>query len=475
MGEWVDTPLIGQPYENVEEVQLDQWASTIVDGIPVAVEGKLHIVKRPGLEVFANLGNTRIDGLYWWDKQRVAVAVTDGRVVKITDATGSLVELTGSTALRKSALVSFADDGTRLAMANGGQIVHTTVNGPLTTLADAEAPVEVTHLVHLDSYLIANEAGSNLVQFSDLNDLTNWNALDFFSAESDPDDVVAIQEAYREIIVLGRQSVEFWINDGVTPFSRIQGSAQPFGTEAPYSLTRVGGTWMWLDQIRRLVMMQGRQVTPVSTPYDRVLQDMVAVDDAVGYTVSVDGHPIYVLNFPTARQTLAFNYVTGQWHKWGYWDTQAGQYQRFRGLTYCYARAWNLHLVGDHSTGLIYKMNRQTFTDNGNPIRTLVRTGHLSYGKESTKRSNIFRVRCKRGVANSSVSNPQIMMRQRINNKAQWSQERWKSLGQVGQHELYAEWRRNGIYKTCQREIVHADASEFVLVAAQEHVDYLGR
>jgi hypothetical protein len=132
-------------------------------------------------------------------------------------------------------------------------------------------------------------------------------------------------------------------------------------------------------------------------------------------------------------------------------------------------------LVGDWANGIIYKMDREAFTDNGNPIRTLIRTGHISHGTEMTKRSHCLRLRLKRGLANSSVSNPQISIRRRVNGSAQWENERFGSLGQVGQHEIHLEWRRNGVYRTVQYEIVHADASDFVLAGAEELVEPLGR
>jgi len=224
-----------------------------------------------------------------------------------------------------------------------------------------------------------------------------------------------------------------------------------------------------------LVTMQGRQTLPVSSPYDRVIQRFQSVNDAVGYTVSIDGHFIYLLNFPSARTTLAYNFGNQQWHKWGYWDMDRAIYQRYRGQSYCYAKAWNQHLVGDYANGMIYRADRSTFTDAGNPIRTLLRTGHISHGAEVTKRSNIFRLRCKRGLANSAIADPQVSLRRRVNNKAQWSNERWKSLGRVGEHELTIDWRRNGVYKTCQYEIVHSDPSDFVITGAKEHIDLLGK
>lgn len=475
MPQWSQVPFIGQPYETVDDVQLDQWASTLVDAIPLVVEGKLQIVKRFGLRQHVDLGTSApIDGAYWFDKKNTALFVSAGRVWKMTDNGGTVTELTGSTELLKSAPVTFADDGTLVAMANGGKIVTTDLS-TLTTMADGDAPTRVTHVAQLDGYLHANEVGTGRDRFSAFNNFLSWNALDFFSAESDPDDLVAMKVAFREIIALGRQSVEFWYNDGVTPFSRIQGSAQPFGTEAPYSLAQVGGSWMWIDHLRRLVTMQGRQVVPVSSPYDRILQDAPSVDDAIGYTVSVAGYPIYVLNLPTARQTLAYNYQTQQWHKWGYWESSRARYNRFRGQSYCYARAWNQHLVGDYDNGIIYLADRLHYTDNGNQIRTLLRTGHISHGTQASKRSHIFRLKAKRGQANADVADPKVMLRRRINNKSSWTNERWMSLGQVGDHAMHIDWRRNGIYKTCQYELIHSDPSDFVVSEAEEYIEVLGR
>lgn len=467
---WTKVPIVGQPYENVEEVELDGLNATVVDGYVNELD---HIVKRPGLTEWIDLGTSLpVDGLYWWDEQNCVIVVSNQRVWKITDALGAISELTGSTALLPGGRVSFATDGTILIMANGGRMVHTDLTA-LTTMADAQAPTAVTHVAFLDQYILA--MGVLDINFSAVGDYSSWAAADYFTAEGSPDANLAMMEGFRELILLGRSSVEFFVNDGVTPFSRLSGASQPYGCSAPQSLCRVGSTWIWLDHERRVVVMQGRQVMPVSNPYERVIQRYTNVDDAVAYTISVDGYPLYVLNFPTAKQTLVYNYQTQKWSKWGYWNTTTGTYERFRGQSYCYARKWNIHLVGDWQNGKIYKMDRSTFTDNSNPIRTLVRTGHTSHGTETSKRSNTLRVRLKRGLGNANVADPQLMMRRRVNNTAQWENERWVSLGQAGQHELHAEWRRNGIYKTVQYEFVHSDNSDFVLVGAEEDVLPLGR
>lgn len=467
---WTKTPLIGQPYENVEDVELTDINATVVDGYVNEMD---HIIKRPGLEEWLDTGTSLpVDGLYWFDEEECVIVVSNSRVWKITDSGGTMTEITGSTALIAGGVVSFATDGTRVAMANGGPIVHTDLS-TLTTMADAQAPTVVTHLASLDGYLLAMT--STGIQFSDPLDITSWVAADTFDAEGTPDNNVAMGEAFRELIILGHRSVEFWYNDGVAPFSRLSGGSLPYGCSAPYSLARTGSSWIWLDHERRLVTMNGRQVVPVSNPYERVIQRYESVDDAVGYIMSVDGYPIYVLNFPTARQTLVYNYQTQKWCKWGYWNTSRGVYERFRGQAYCYARKWNMHLVGDWQNGLIYKAKRDVYTDNTNPIRTVVRTGHLNYGSEASKRSNTLRLRMKRGVGNSNVTTPQVTVKRRNNGEVQWQNERWGSLGSVGQSEIKLEFRRNGIFNATQLEMVHSDNSEFVLAGAEEDIDVLGR
>lgn len=474
MSEWRDLPLVTQSFEAVDDVQVNQFNALAMDIMTVEVEGKRHIVKRPGQDELVDLGtNAPVDGLFWYNRGHVALAVSAGRVFKISDQLGTTVELIGSTALQSNNPVRFAGTtASSVVMANGGQMVYTDLFS-LTTMADTQAPVNVTHVASLDQYILANVAGSGTVQFSDINNPTSWQSLSFFSAESSPDDIVAIGEGFREIIALGSETVEFWINDGQNPFSRIQGSAQPFGTEAPYSLALVGNTWMWLDHTRRFATMQGRQVVNVSTPFDRVIQRYQSVDNAIGYALSIDGVPLYAINFPTDGQTLIYNYMTQEWYRWGYWVSTSGTYERHRGNAYCYARDWNYHLLGDHSNGKIYRASRTIYTDTGNPIRSLLRTGHISHGTHADKISDIVRLHCKRAVANTDVPNPQIMMRRRLNNRQEWQHERWMSLGQAGQHIPFLDWRRNGEYKTCQYEFVHSDATDLVVMGAQEYVELL--
>lgn len=457
-----------EPHENVDQSGLDELNATVQDAY---VNELKQTEKRPGLQELCDLGTTfGVDGLFWWNQKGVVLAVSAGRVWKITDLSGSLTELTGAT-LSTGTRVTFATNGTLTVMANGANMVHTD-NSALTQMADADAPTAVTHVAFLDSYIMANSVGTARTYYSDLNSVTAWTSTSFFTAESNPDNATAMKVGWREVLVAGNESVEVWINDGQTPFSRLQGGIIQRGCSAPYTIQQVGNAWMWLDDRRKFVKLDGRDPTVISLPYDRVIQEMTAVDNAISDVIEVSGFPLYVTSFPSAGVTLVYNYLTESWSRWGYWDGSQGVYQRFLGNSYCYARGWNFHLFGDRTTGKIYKASRDVFTDDGNPIRSTRQTGFISHGTNQMKECVELTIRLKRSVANATVTDPQMMVRWRNKNGA-WNQERQVSLGQVGDHDYLVHLHRLGQYRVRQWEFTHSDATDWILVDAEEEFEVL--
>ena len=473
VAEWKDVPLTGDPYGNVDEIELSETSPVVQDAY---VDELDCTVKRPGLTSFVDTTTAAgCDGLYWWDQQTTAIVVSNGRVWKITDSAGTKTELTGTT-MAVGTLVTFATDGTNLIMANGGRMVlHVAGTSTIADMADIDAPTDVTHVAFIDTYILANSTGNRgRFYYSDVGSSTSWNSLSFATAEGSPDVLTAIGVSYREIALVGRESVEIWVDDGVTPFSRLPGAFIQRGCAAPYSFQQVsdpklGDTWMWLDENRRFVKLAQRTPVYISNPYDKLIQGLLTVDNARAMVTNINGWPIYLISFPLAGKTLAYNFQKEQWMQWGYWDANIADYTRYRGQVYCYARGWNLHLMGDHSNGLIYTTDRSTFSDNGAAIRTLRRTGFITHGSLNLKRSQQLRIRCKRGVATATVIAPLLTLRWRDRSGA-WSADHQGSLGEVGQTYFEAVFNRLGEYRARQYELIHSDATDCIIVSAQELV-----
>jgi hypothetical protein len=347
-------------------------------------------------------------------------------------------------------------------------------------MADGDAPTTVSHVAYLDGYVLANDIGTGQWFYADPLDLTSWNALDFASAEGKPDTIDALHVGWGEVALFGRQSIEFWYNDGVSPFARINGGVVEDGIEAAYSVGQLPDGWIYLNKARRFMRLRGRQPEPISFPFDRFIQDLSTVEETVADVIDIAGQLFYVVTFPISDRTLVYNVYRQQWHEWGYWDVNTTTHRRFLGQHHAFARSLNKHFIGDYQSDVIYELSRSVHTDgvNNDVIRSVRRTGFVSHGTYGRKRSHALRIRAKRGLGTvdgvNGPTDPTMQVRYRDAAGA-WSNERSVSLGAVGQHELIAELRRLGMYTTRQWEFIHTDNTDWVLSDAQELVEALPR
>lgn len=453
---------------NVDETALpDTVGARLIDGYVDVVDGAKVLRKRPGAELFCDLGvSAPIDGLYWWDANNVALAICNGSTYKITSRDGDNEDVTGD-ALTVLGPTTFDTDGSSVIMASGGKMITYDNSDPTAFIADEHAPTAVSHVAFLDGYILCNDLDTGTFYWSDLNDMTAWTATSFANAEAKPDVLVALKIAYREITLFGKDSIEIWYNDGVTPFSRIEGAYVERGCIAPNSIKNASGVWIWLDNERRVSMLEGRQLRIVSGPYDAVMRDIASASDAYANLISLGNHAFYILTFPTANLSFVYDLSTGLWAEWGVWNSATGAYDQWWGKSYCYAKRWQYHLVGDRETGKIYKMRTDLFQDAGDEVRSLFRTAHVSHGTLDYKFSRELLIRCKRGLGSVAGSEPVIMVRWRDDN-GPWKMERQVSLGKIGERELFKRLRCAGRYRTRQWEIAHTDNSDFVLSELQE-------
>ena len=464
-------PITGPAFRNTDEAELDSRNAYLMD---VLVNELGDTIKRPCLEPWVDLGSTTgTDGLYWWDEQNVLMAVNNGQLFKVTTAAGEYVPMGGDT-VPVGNKVSFDSDGTQLLYTNGGQIVVTAANGTPVYIADADAPTQVPYIMVHDQYAIAINRDTAQFQISEVGDITTWRAQDIFTAESKPDKLLAGLVSKDGIMLLGPRSGEFWINDGVSPFSRVRGLSLDRGIGSAYSLTKWGDEWFWIDEKRNPIRATLQGAKEINNPYLKEFQSLVSVEDALSDVMVVDGRPIWVMNFPLANRTFVYNIHQDDWSEWGFWDTDNAVYRRFVGNSYAYAKAWGFHIVGDFRNGKLYKLTRSTFTDDGDTIRSIRRTGFITHGTTNYKRSKKVRLRLKRSTANASVSNPVMMVRWREKN-GPWSNTRRVSLGAVGKHDIWVELNQLGRYRSRQYEFIHTDATDWILADGKEDVDVMTR
>lgn len=323
----------GGVYQNVDEVAIDGLSPVLVNGY---VDEFDVTCKRPGYGDYVSLGVTQpVKGIFYWQQKGCLLTVANGRIYKI-DSAKVITDKTTNALTNVTNSAIFASDGGATWIATGGRMVLLDWNTSETNaifVADTDAPTTVTHVTYLDGYVICNKVGSGQFFWTSPLDRASWNALDFASAESHPDTIIALHSFWRELYLFGQSTVEVWYNSGTPNFSRLGGGLIEVGCSAPYSVVRLSGTIFWMDNMRRFVRLNGRDAQSVSQPIQRQLDNLPFVADMVAYPISTRGRNWIILNFQSSNKTYCYDIDLNQWAEWGEWSSSLSIYNHFSGIS----------------------------------------------------------------------------------------------------------------------------------------------
>jgi hypothetical protein len=194
---------------------------------------------------------------------------------------------------------------------------------PLALLTDLSITSKT--ITQMDGYLIRdddNNAGRFI--YSGIYDAATENPFAYASADGSPDDLIAVIASRRELWLFGTETTEIWYNSGDAnnPFARFQGGFHHVGCAAPSSVRRFDNSIIWLgqnDRGGRVVYMAGDNFSPQAISPSQInhqLNQYSVVHDAEGHTLTWQGHPWYVLHFPTQDITWVYDSLTKNWHQW---------------------------------------------------------------------------------------------------------------------------------------------------------------
>jgi len=459
-------PINVGPNKDIEEIGLITHGSTAYD---VFFDSNGNVARRPGLSQLCNLGVANgVDGLYWWDRQEKVIAITGGRIFEITASDGTNAEISGDT-FETGTPVYWADFGTSLYGANGGKIVKIPSSGNAVYVADGDAPTTVSHVGIIDDILLALSDGTQQVHYATTSDPDDWPG-SWISAIAKPDLLKALGVGRDIVELFGTEIIEGWRNDGSTPLVKDSQYTVNRGISAPHSLVFLEDVWYWLDETRKVVRLNGNVPEPLSLTMNKYIQGFSTVSDAIGGKTYFEGRPQYVLTFPTEDKTLAYDIYNGIWSELGYYS--GGSYSRFLGQSFCLATKWNLNLVGDRTTGKVYKLDSSTYQDGGNTLRSMVRTPHVHWGYPGVwKRSYRLDFYLKKSSVVAIGDAAELIVKWRDNGETTWKGNKTISLGSVGKTDFHGSLFPMGRYRTRQYEFAMSDNSPLVLSRVDERFD----
>jgi len=226
-----------------------------------------------------------------------------------------------------------------------------------------------------------------------------WQGLSFANMEAKGEVLQALDTRFDMIILFGKKSIEYWVNDGSSPFSKYEGLTSETGTIAPDSVIFDGNLHWMIDNDRNLVQLINRAPKVISNPFASLMQQMEVIEDAFAISVKCDGRNFVVITFPTANLTIAYDAETDMWQgQWGLWNINTGDFDQWIPRCSCKCPEWGFDLVGDRRSGKIYKISRQYATDAESILRIVKRNGMVDYGIKYKKRSERLRLTVQRGV-----------------------------------------------------------------------------
>lgn len=220
-----------------------------------------------------------------------------------------------------------------------------------------------------DSYIVFPNANGTY-GWTAIGNAQSLDALDFASAEAQPDPIISVLSDHRELWLFGEQTTEIAQTSGDADLVFTRTAMLEYGCAAKYSPAKSDNTVFWVGRNNdgRGIVYRADGYTPsrISTyALETAITSYGDISAAWGYCYQQDGHTFYVLTFP-GYATWAFDASTQRWTHLSYRNTSTGALEQHRGNAYYFLGV--SHVVGDYESGNLYVLDLDTFTDNGNPI-----------------------------------------------------------------------------------------------------------
>ena len=237
-----------------------------------------------------------------------------------------------------------------------------------------------TGAVYLDTYTVIGGTNGEIYT-SDPNNPTVWNALNYITAEAEPDGLVGIVKHLNYVLAFGQWSTDFYYDAGSYPGSPLA-IATPYHIELGCangdSICSFEQTTVWLgtakEQGPSVYSIMGVSPSKISTPFiDRILNNST-LTDVIAYPLRINGHTFYILTLADLNQTLVYDLNEKQWYQWTMYaigDSDSGvngiyAEQYFRPSYF--AGVGETYFLLDDDNGKLYTLSDTYYNDAGAPI-----------------------------------------------------------------------------------------------------------
>lgn len=383
-------PLVVKPSNRTDNTDTD--ARLVNCYIEVNADGELWIFKRPGLhdrQVIA--ADQEGCGLFVWRGNTYSVfgsgLYKDGVQVGTVDDTNGVYqfsEILGATP--------------KMVLGNGVKAYAYTVAGGLTADLHSINTDFPEFFVKGWAYLNGAEYVMNrqaVIWGSRVNSVSvpgDWTPLNFISAQSEPDDGVALNKQLTYVVAFNVWSTQVFFDAGNptgSPLGPVDGSLLNYGCASADGVQRIDNLLIWPSYTKagtiQVALMEGLNMKIVSTAaVERLLRSVDFEQNTVSLQIKYGGHSFYILSFPGNNLTLAYDITQDMWSQWtdadGNWFPFVASAAPLDGT-----------IVLQHATdGATYLLNANVYADVNDPIPVDIYTPNFDANTRRRKNLNIM-------------------------------------------------------------------------------------
>lgn len=334
-------------------------------------------------------------------------------------------------------------------------------SGAVTQITDGDLFENLNSIEYFNGYFLIGEDGGR-IQGTSINEGSSIDALDFLTAEANPDGLRRIIARGPDLFAAGNETIEVLAYDEREdfPFVRRQGGVIGVGIADRSAIAKVGEKIFFVDHLaipRRLDAGYTPQRIGNEDVEGRLREAMEGGEKIHVWGYLDGGHEFIVFGAPS------FTWV---------WDNSLGvphtrktyRYDRWQARHYAYC--FGKHLVASDISGAIGELRRDVYDEFGQDLIRTMRTPLVSTfpAGASLHELNLL-VETGNGLGASGAAedqNPTLMMRVTKDGYKTWSTERQRSLGAQGEYRKTVRFNRLG---ACGRQGVAFEFSASAAVA----------
>ena len=430
----------------------------------------LSLMNRHGYELFSDLGGYPIRGMV--EEAGIGYVVSGPRFYTVANDGTSAYK---GALLTNSGNVGMASNGFEICIVDGANgYLYDIAAGTLSAIASGFGGGDT--VTFIDQYFVVSRPSTGIAQHSGLVDGTAWNALDVATAEGDPDNLIAVKAIPGQLLLMGNLTTEPYYNAQFPQgfvFGRTGQGYVNMGLAARWSAQIIESSVYCLaknsEGVYGILRSSGGAPQKISTPaLDYKISQYATISDAIAWTFTDEGHSYYVITFPTGNATWVYDVSAAMWSEW-----RSSGLVRFKASYHMSLN--NKHIIGDSTTGKLYRLTLDKYDDNGDKVDKIRTTQYIHQtGQEITWNSLWLDIEVGQGMTGGQGEDPYMIMQYSDDGGKTWSDERMASLGKLGEYVTQVKWNRLGSAPNGRAfKFTVTDSIKLVIIGASADIEVL--